>query len=112
MTPSLWKSVVINANTGYKVTGITWNGVAVNTTGGTFEITIQAGENKVCVEAVSDGSVIELNRPQKPTEDEKKPSIDPSTSSEGGCAGIIGTMPVGLAVLGLGVVCLLKKKEK
>jgi hypothetical protein len=104
--------ITVTANKGYKIQSVQWNGVEVALTNGAFEITIAAGENKLSVEAVSDGTVIEPNRPQKPAETDKKPT--PPTTNPGvnsGCGGVITAMPVGMVALGLGVALILKKKE-
>ena len=103
--------ITVTANAGYEIVSVKWNGAAVILTDNSFEVTISEGENKISVEAQSDGTVVETSKPQKPAEGANQNSSGGADSDEGGCSGSIAYMPAGLSCVLLAVAVLLKKKE-
>lgn len=104
--------ITVKANTGYEIVSVKWNGEDVALTDNSFEITVIEGENKVSVEAKSDGTVIESNRPQKGESNNGDGGDSTiSDSSESGCSGSITYVPIVLVCVALVFIVLLRRKR-
>ena len=100
----------IKVKTGYEIVSILYNGQALTLDkDGKVEVTIVSGDNKVQVNAKSDGTVI-----TPPTSE--KNSLDDTSSSNSqnsmNCTSMVSGAPIGVLTLGFCFVCLLKKRKE
>lgn len=100
--------IEISAKTGYKIDNVTFNGNAISANGVQYEVTITDGENKLIVNAVTDGTNANPNIPDDSGNGDS--SID-NKEEKSGCASSIGAGISIFAILCVAVFGLVKRRK-